>query len=508
MSAPSEPEKYSVDEMMERLKNRHADEVPEDGELVIRADGSQAIRVRKRKRRSQQPHKEKWKHSRRSRMIQVAAVLILLLLAAGAAGFAVVFANSSLFRQQLLQQITQSSGARASIEQFRMNPTSAYAQRLVLTWPEGNALKNLTLNNLKANIDLSSFFGQSMTGDELSASEGTLILQTPRPDQASRETASPGDSLPVSFKRYAVQKAEMLIGDPKNPLLHLRNSDSSFYQTNGSDHAQLLLNCGDLTIVGCPKLRIDRAHIEFRASEIDIIGMRLQHETDNRGLFELMGTVSPYAADSASTLAIRLESYLLSGITGPSLGRLISGRVDTVPDSASNSLSFTSGPNPQTALSLTFCKSITSPFELNGFPFLFGLSQTLGDTWFERPVFKSEVHGMLHRTNEKITLSRLNIQQKGRLALRGTLTLDSHQNLSGTLEIGLADVVIQSANTRRLNAMFGPPSDDFRWLTLKIEGSASAPTDNFRKLFETVATEKPPLPSSEIPTFEELTKPK
>ena len=49
---PSEPEKYSIDEMIDRLKNPPDEEPIEKGELVTRADGSQAIRVRKRKRRS------------------------------------------------------------------------------------------------------------------------------------------------------------------------------------------------------------------------------------------------------------------------------------------------------------------------------------------------------------------------------------------------------------------------------------------------------------------------
>ena len=47
--APSDPEKYSIDEMMERLKGQPADDPATAGELVTRADGSQALRVRKRK---------------------------------------------------------------------------------------------------------------------------------------------------------------------------------------------------------------------------------------------------------------------------------------------------------------------------------------------------------------------------------------------------------------------------------------------------------------------------
>ncbi len=44
MAAPSDPEKYSLDDMMDRLKNRPDEEPIENGELITRTDGSQAIR--------------------------------------------------------------------------------------------------------------------------------------------------------------------------------------------------------------------------------------------------------------------------------------------------------------------------------------------------------------------------------------------------------------------------------------------------------------------------------
>ena len=80
-AAPDEPEKYSIDEMMDRLKSP-ASESAEEGELVTRADGSQALRVRKRKRRSSQPHKEVNSRSRRARIVQVSAALVLVFAAA------------------------------------------------------------------------------------------------------------------------------------------------------------------------------------------------------------------------------------------------------------------------------------------------------------------------------------------------------------------------------------------------------------------------------------------
>ena len=507
MSAPSEPEKYSVDEMLERLKNRPAEEVIEDGELVIRADGSQAIKVRKRKRRTQQPHKDERKHRRRVRVIQVAVAFAVVLTAVVGAGTAIVFANSAPFREQLLQKISQSSGARAVVEQFRMNPTSANAEQVSLAWPDGNALRSLTLRRIRATISPASFLGQSLTGEEVTCGGATLILQFPQADKPVRDTPAPGANLPVRFESYTTTKAEMILGDPAAPLIRMQNSECSFYPVGPNERAQLLLNRGDVTISGWPKLRMDRSHIEFRGTEMDVVVMRLLHETDNRGVFELAGTIFPYAAQRASILAIRLEAYPLSGIAGPELGRLIAGRIDTVSNSKSNLLSFIPGANPDASLAIAFRNSLTSSFELNGFQFLLGFSQTLKDPWFERPVFESDVSGVIRRAHGNIAISDLNLENKGRLAIRGSLIMNADRSLSGSLEAGLAEAMIKSSKSVPLDALFGPPKDGFRWLTLKIGGTATAPTDNFRELFGNASQAKKREPTGAVPTFEELTIP-
>ena len=507
MSAPSEPEKYSVDEMLERLKNRPAEEAIEDGELVIRADGSQAIKVRKRKRRTQQPHKEERRHYRRIRMVQVAMGLILVLTVIVGVGTAIVYANSAPFREQLLRKISQSSGARAELEQFRMSPTGANAERVSLTWPEGNALRSLTMRNVKADVSLSSFLGQSLTGEEVKCGEATLVLQSPQPDRPIRDTPAPGGKPPVRFDSYATAKAEMILGDPAAPLISLRNSEWSFYPVGSNERTQLIVNRGDIIIPGWPKLRMDRAHIEFRGPEVDVIVMRLHHESDSLGVFELAGTISPYAT-GRSSVSVRLDDYLLSGIAGPELGRLFVGKIESLPDTKTNLLSFTLGPKPEASLSITFRNSPTSFFRINGFPFLLDLSKILGDAWFEQPEFDSNVSGTIKRTQGQVAFSDLKLESKSRLIVRGSLIMKSDRSLVGDFEVAVADAIIKTSKFAVLDTLFGPPKDGFRWISLRIGGSATLPTDNFRQLLENAKSAKPAESTGTTPTFEDLTTPK
>jgi hypothetical protein len=515
-AAPSEPEKYSIDEMMDRLKGAPS-ENSEDGELVTRSDGSQAIRVRKRKRRSSQPHKEERHRTRRTRIIQVSAALILLFIAALAIGGAIIYANSSPFRQGLIRKIEQVSGATIDLQVFRMNPKTANAGGLSLAWPDGNVLKTLYLRGFVADISPASFFGKSMTGEEVSSDYGVLALQFPKPGQALRNSPAPTGASPLRFDRYRVRMLDVTLGDPAAPLIKLAKTEASLASENINGRPQLSLYQGDLTIDGWPKLRMDRALIEFRGTEADIIGLRVLHEkddqeTDDRGALEFSGPVAPYKPEQPVTLAVSLDAFRLSGITGTALGRLVSGKIDSLPVAKSNYLSFLPKEKTSPVFDASFRVSPNSKIEVQGFPFLFALSQILGeDPWFVHPVFEGDASGVIHREGGIVTLRNLNLESKGRLALRGEISIAANQTLAGSLQIGLAEAVIGSASTSRLKSMFGPPKDGFRWLTLKISGPAAEPVDNFKELFSTAAVtprESAVPAETEGSSFEELTRPK
>lgn len=512
-AAPSEPEKYSIDEMMDRLKNSPS-ENPEDGELVTRADGTQAIRVRKRKRRSTQPHKEEAQRTRRSRIVQVSAALVLIFVAAFAIGAAVIYANSTPFRKGLEEKVARSSGAEIELTQFRMNPKTANAGNLSLKWPAGNTLESLTMRGLTAEIFPASFLGKSMTGEEISVQEATLTLRIPKAGEPLRSTPPTEGLLPIRFNRYRFPIFHLIMGEPAAPDIRLSKSEATLDPQSVNGRPQLSLYQGLLNISNWPKLRLDRALVEFRGDETDIIGLRMLHETDERGSLEVSGTVTPYKPDRVSALDVKLKSFELSGITGPALGKLISGRADSISATKSNYLTFYPTGNPSPELDIAFSTTQTSGISIQSLPFLFALSQVLEDEWFERPVFDDDAKGFLHREKGIVSFRDLEFENKGRMALRGGISMASNQTLSGTLQVGIAEAMIASApkaHLRQLNAMFGPSKEGFRWLEIDVSGPASAPVDTFKDLYSMVGQSGRPdkgRASEGESSFEELTRPK
>lgn len=503
----SEPEKYSIDEMMNRLTAATSEDSSQ-GELVTRSDGSQAIRVRKRKRRSAQPHKEHAERSRKFRIVQVSAALVLLLLAALAIGAGVVYANSKPFRDTLITRISQSTGAQAALETFRMNPRTANAGKVTLQWPQGNVLDTLDLHRLTAEIFPASFLGKAFTGEQIIAAEALLTLRLPQPGEPLRSVPASDSQRPIRFNRYRSPLFTLKLDGHKGPLFQLARTEASFSHETVGGKPQLRLYNGDLLIPNWPKLRVDRGLVELRGRETEIIGLRLMHESEDVGTLTLSGVVSPYQPDHVSSLAVSLENFQLSGLLGTHFGNLISGHVDSIPTAKSNSFSFTPAADASPVLETAFNVSPLSAIEVHRFPFLATLSNLLDkDDWFVKPVFDSDATGVLHRENGIVSLRDLNLESKGRMTLRGDLAMAPNQSLSGSLRVGLPESMIPKSS--RLRAVLAPTDDGYRWVTVKISGTAALPADNFDELLkrQDEPAEKNP-PAGDASSFEELTRPR
>jgi hypothetical protein len=264
---------------------------------------------------------------------------------------------------------------------------------------------------------------------------------------------------------------------------------------------------------GWPKLRMDRAFMEFRGDQVDVVSLRLMDESDSRGMFEFSGTISPYSPEKPSTLSVEMESFPLAGITGPGLGSVFSGKIDSIPTTKSNYLSFYPTANPAPKFAISFRSSLTSDMEISGFPFLTTLAMTLEDEWFKRPVFQGEnSRGSLIRQEGVLSLRDLNFESKGRMALRGQVSVAANQSLSGNIELGIAEnMFAASPKAIRLQGLFGPLRDGFVWLSLKIGGTATNPTDNFSDFLQSSGAARTPAPAGSGATggssFEELTSP-
>lgn len=518
--APSEPEKYSIEEMLERLKEKASENPSAEPELVVRADGTQAMRVRRRKRRSEQPQREEAKRHRHARMFKVTVALVLMLLIGLGITGAFVYANTVPYRKSITRAITESVGAKVEFKLFRVSPASANASAIELEWPDGNVLKSLQLVGVSAKISLLSLFGTSLRGEDVAANNGTLVLQAPTSGAPVLATPDPGGHIPVEFNRVFVPKFDAIIGDPAQPRFKLSSAEALLRMDPERNETSLHLYRGSLQLAGWPSFKIDRGVMQFHGAETELIGLRLIDSQPKHGILELAGTLRPFATDAPTTLKVTLENFDLGELLGPELGALISAAVDTRAGTRSNTLAFVSGSSANVNLDLAFKSSISSKASLKGFPFLQSLVRTLNDRWYENPSFLEEVTGVIHRTDASMEIRDFKLESKSRMAINANLACAADKSLSGTMEIGIPESIAELSLNGKIDAMLSPARDGFRWLSLKIGGSLTHPNDNFAELYaaaKTVPTEEPntPDPASgtrtpgEAPgnTFDQITRP-
>lgn len=518
----SSQEKYSIDEMMDRLKVRQAAESDDDGELVTREDGTQAIRVRKRKRRTNQPAKPAPEKSMRGVMIQIWAVIALVLLAGVTSGIAIIYANSPGFRDGLIGKISGITGAEIDLRQFRMNPTEAAAGGLYLSWPAGNVLEQVTLGSLRAKTHPISFLGRKFTGEEITANEGTAVLRPPTAGEAKRLIAPAGAGA-LDFRRYFARNFSVKIGGGPVPLLHAADMEVLFQPRTTTGRPQLVISRGTTKIPGVPDYKISRGIFEFRGDEINVAQLALFHPDNREGTLGFSGKINPSARTWPTNLSVKIDRFRLEHITGPGLGNFISGMIDSTESAKSNYLTFNNSDDPDAGFACTFANSPDAVITLENLPFLTSLGQLTDDPWFTAPIFGGNARGEIRRSKDNITLGDLQLAAKGRMVVKGNITGHAGGVLSGELRVGIADAVIgASPNAKLLEAMLLADRDDFRWMTVRISGTTTAPSDDFRKQLDeqkarlqiqsvepqTSDNERDSRPqrrTDRVPTFDELT---
>lgn len=477
-SNPAEPEKYSLDEMLERLQGKQSPAEPESGgELVTRADGTQAIKVRRRKRRSVQPHKEEAKRTLRLRAIQISSLAVFIILLGLSFGALFVYSNSTPFRNKLIAKLSEATGAKTTLQQMRVTPAATRAVLADFQWPAGSTIKRLSITDVNAQTLIGGTVGSSWSANEISASRGSVEFGDAEPGQPTRFFPKPTGGSPVHFNRLAVNKLNLLVGSSTDPVIRLNETEATFYPGASGSKSSVRLYRGQSQIRDWPSFRLDRGLFESaNGSDIEIVTLRLLHELDNTGSIELSGNLKPGSIASGQRLGVKMSSFNLNGIAGPSLGHLIAGRIDSAGSPESDVLEFSKTGG---SMSVNFTSSPNTLPKANNFPFLTKLSKITENPWFIDTTFRDVFTGTLHRDREKISMTGLNLLSRTHLWITGDLSIAPNDVLTGNLKVGLPEAVVNSSQNKGLASAFSESRDGFRWISLKISGTGSRPIDDF-----------------------------
>lgn len=487
MPEPSvDPEKYSIEEMMERLKRRGDDAK----ELVTREDGSQVMKMRKRKRRTNQAVNQETKRNQRVYMIQIAGFVFIaaLLFLVGIIG--VVYSNSVSFRKGLVEKAEATSGAKVDMKQFRMNPVTANSSRVSMSWPEGNVLSWFEVTSPEAKIAPASFIGNVFSGEEIVALKGDLVLRAPVQGEEVVFFKSSKAKPIFVFNRYSLPSLNIYFGGEKLPTNMLEKTEASYFPISGKKRGEIRLNGGLFKFGDWPHLNLERSYIKHTGSELDIKSMKftIPIGTKQRGVdlgsIDFSGVIQPLQANTTHELAVSIETFRLSYLLGSDLGRLFLGSVMTKEVSGSNFFRFSPDSVEEALLELSLVHALDSRVDISQFDFLNYLALLLDERWYELPYFENDVSFLLRRQGDLVEIKNILLEQKGRMAIRGNLTTKEGGIIAGALNVGIPGNLISGSKNIKLDRVFGPLEDGYRWVKIEVGGTGAAPIDNFRQLYK------------------------
>jgi hypothetical protein len=488
----SEPENYSIDDMMDRLRSRGGGSRDGEAKLVTREDGTQVYKMRKRKRRSHQPKKEKEKRQQRVRVLQVVAAVGLVAGVGLALLGSVVYLNTPGYHQAIAERVKIWTGAEPSISQFRVSPVSAGASSLELKWPDSSIVRSLKVNGVQADLRVPNLATGKWKGAEMLASNGgLLVLDRPVGPAAPAESARAGDC-PFDF-RYRVQGLGVLFGGESQPLMRLRDTEASLDILDAAaTTANLRFEGGTMSLAGWTDFAIRFVSLQFEPGGLRLGNVRLGQPKDAPGEIELLNPDQKVLdlRDGSVAVAVRLHRMPLGFLMGEGFGNWLRAEIETAENGPDGSLLFRADAPADLGCRVPFQATASSESVSTGLPMFGVIAREVGEAWYQSPRFDHGFTGSFVREGARSALEELRMESRNRLIVTGKVAMDAAGTLDGTLELGLPDATVNEARAAFRN-VFKRRDGGYSWATVRLSGPGRQPQDDLQKQIEAAATLAP-----------------
>ena len=462
----------SLDEMMRNLKRGEVKKKAvdiESGKRVVRADGSEAIKVRTKKRRSVQPKEEAEQKSAKRKIILIVSVISLLLLSMIAYSVFLGYYNGSKFKSDMHQSVVNISGANAEIGTLDVGSTTSSLSKIQLTWnDEGSVLKEFNLSTLVADwgvLDMvSGGFGNSTVGIldadlkiELSDSFSNLNISNERP-------------FDYPFSLYQCSLLNIDFGG--SPHWSFENGSVSYRpnkEESGNFKGQFSVDRGDFKIPIFGEFKVRNGLIELDRQQAKVY---LGLESEEYGGKINIDGVSGYVRNSSVDFKTKIKDYVLKGLLEPKTRRFFHGHVESGEGIFKMNIGDLDGFEMSSKL-------IMRDVRLTDFPFIRSLADLVVEGHYANPALSDKLSMTLRRSKKVTEFVDIDFKQEDFMWLKGDLSINELNLVNGELKLGIPVTFLSGKNGKLLRSVFADDDGEFIWTTVKISGDLSVPKDDF-----------------------------
>ena len=452
-------------------------------EVVVRADGTKAIRVTK-KRKTLMTNEER---NRRSRRSFVMLLLVGLLVCAAFVGFFMFRMTSMTGAGYLTDQeasLAKAWGAtHVRCSGSNIDGMELSISNIVAEFPEGSFLQRVELSDVKASLSASTFISGKIKADELSIGRASLqVAPTARELKMPRQQ---GEDL-WSIKRVVCADLNVSFGgtETESPLM-LRQAPAYMYGTTAS--RVVMLNGGLLMMRGWKPVSLTEGKMRFTPTSIEDISLRGTTDPTRKkadGRPESTVAISGTLADSASLagpLMVDSDSMSFADFSNGTFAHFFSAYTQA----------FAKGKNKASAY-ITLPLDTTTPrfsgvfhlkdVRITSFPAMMVMTEHIDPKYRKRylPPFISSGVVTLSQADGSSTLAfaENDMVERDLLSLRAKVTVDNANQLSGTIDYGMPALLTRVEYPDGLSDPIFREDGRNAWLCTEVSGPANHPNDN------------------------------
>lgn len=456
-------------------------------EVVVRADGTKAIRVTK-KRKMMMTNEERNKRSRRS---FVMILLCIILLSAAFVGFFMFRMTTMTGTSYLKEQegkLMQAWGAtQVQCSGTSINGMELSIASIVAEFPAGSLLQRVELSDIKASLAASTFLSGKLKADELSIGRANLQLS---PD--ARQMKMPrqnGDDL-WHIKRVVC--ADLNVGFGGNEAdspVQLRQASAYMYGSSSS--RVVMLNGGLLMLRGWKPVSLTEGKMRFTPTSIEDISLRgttdpTRKKADGRPetTVHMAGTL-PGDTPLAGPLMLDSDSMNFTEFTDGDFAHFFSAYTQA----------FAKGKQKATAY-ITLPMDTTTPrfsgafhlkdIRITAFPAMMIFTEHIDPKYRKRYLPPMIMNGVVMLSEADggmtLTIAENDMVERDLISMRAKVTVDAANQLSGTVDYGLPAILTRVEYPDGLSDPMFREDGRNAWFCTQVSGPANQPTDNAAQL--------------------------